>query len=143
MSVAATTAGEARFIRGRALVLLSGVLLSIGGPLIRLLESASEWQFLAYRAFALAVVLLMVIAVRYPGRCLATMAAVLESLDMLLDTDAGRHRKCADVIGFAALRRRDVIGETILPLSRWLGSLLAKMAQAHDDTVALLIGVNE
>jgi DME family drug/metabolite transporter len=75
MSVAATTAGEASFIRGRALVLLSGVLMSIGGPLIRLLDSASEWQFLAYRAFALAVVLLIVIAVRYPGRCLATMAA--------------------------------------------------------------------
>ncbi len=75
MSVVATTDGEAGFIRGRALVLLSGVLMSIGGPLIRLLESASEWQFLTYRAFALAVVLLIVIAVRYPGRCLATMAA--------------------------------------------------------------------
>jgi DME family drug/metabolite transporter len=75
MSVAASTVGEASFIRGRALVLLSGVLLSIGGPLIRLLESASEWQFLSYRAVALGVVLLIVIAVRHPGRCLATVAA--------------------------------------------------------------------
>jgi DME family drug/metabolite transporter len=75
MSVVVTTVGEASFIRGRALVLLSGVLMSIGGPLIRLLDSANEWQFLSYRACALAVVLLIVIAVRHPGRCLATMRA--------------------------------------------------------------------
>ncbi len=75
MSALATVAGDVSFIRGRGLVLLSGVLMSIGGPLIRLLESANEWQFLTYRASAVAVVLLAVIAVRHPGRCLATMRA--------------------------------------------------------------------
>jgi len=75
VSALATVAGDVSFIRGRGLVLLSGVLMSIGGPLIRLLESANEWQFLTYRASAVAVVLLAVIAVRHPGRCLATMRA--------------------------------------------------------------------
>ena len=68
MSIAATIPGEAGFMRGRGLVLLSGVLLSIGGPLIRLLDSASEWQFLTYRATALVVVLLIVIALRSASR---------------------------------------------------------------------------
>ena len=75
MTVLATTVGDVSFIRGRGLVLLSGVLLSVGGPLIRLIESADEWQFLAYRACALVIVLLAVIAVRHPGRCLATIGA--------------------------------------------------------------------
>ena len=76
MTVLATTAGEVGFIRGRGLVLLSGVLMSIGGPLIRLLDSASEWQFLTYRAAALVGVLSIVIAVRYPGRLPAALKAV-------------------------------------------------------------------
>jgi DME family drug/metabolite transporter len=75
VSTLAAAAGDVSFIRGRGLVLLSGVLMSIGGPLIRLLDSANEWQFLTYRACALAVVLLVVIAVRRPGRCLATIRA--------------------------------------------------------------------
>ena len=75
MSALATAVGDAGFIRGRGLVLLSGVFLSIGGPLIRLLDAANEWQFLTYRACALVVVLLIVLALRYPGRVLATMRA--------------------------------------------------------------------
>ncbi len=75
MTVPAATSGEVSFTRGRGLVLLSGVFLSIGGPLIRLLESASEWQFLTYRAAAVVAVLSVVIAVRYPGRLLATLRA--------------------------------------------------------------------
>ena len=75
MTVLATTADEVSFIRGRGLVLLSGALMSFGGVLIRLLDSASEWQFLTYRAAALVAVLLIVIAVRYPGRLLATLHA--------------------------------------------------------------------
>ena len=68
MTVLATTVGDASFMRGRGLVLLSGVVLSIGGPLIRLLDAATEWQFLTYRAAALVAALLAVLAVRYPGR---------------------------------------------------------------------------
>lgn len=75
MTSLATTIGEVAFLRGRGLVLLSGALLSIGGPLIRLLDSASEWQFLTYRATALVLVLCIVIAVRHHGRFLATLRA--------------------------------------------------------------------
>lgn len=75
MTLAATTVGEVGFLRGRGLVLLSGVLMSMGGPLIRLLDAADEWQFLAYRATALVAVLMIVIALRYPGRFLATLRA--------------------------------------------------------------------
>jgi len=73
MTDTAAAGAEVSFSRGRGLVLLSGVLMSIGGPLIRLLDSASEWQFLTYRAVAVVAVLSVVIAVRYPGRLLATL----------------------------------------------------------------------
>jgi drug/metabolite transporter (DMT)-like permease len=75
MSVLATTVDEVSFLRGRGLVLLSGVLMSMGGPLIRLLDSADEWQFLTYRATALVAVLLVVIAARHPGRFFVTLRA--------------------------------------------------------------------
>lgn len=75
MTVLITSIGEASFIRGRGLVLLSGALMSIGGPLIRLLDSANEWQFLTYRAVALVIVLLTVIAVRYQRGFMATLRA--------------------------------------------------------------------
>jgi drug/metabolite transporter (DMT)-like permease len=68
MTAVASTVGDVGFLRGRGLVLLSGVVMSIGGPLIRLLESATEWQFLTYRAAALVAVLSVVLALRYPGR---------------------------------------------------------------------------
>ena len=44
--------------RGRVLVLLSGVVMSLGAPIVRLLESATPWQFLAYRSVALCVIVL-------------------------------------------------------------------------------------
>jgi len=75
MTLAVTTVGEVGFLRGRGLVLLSGALMSMGGPLIRLLDAADEWQFLTYRATALVAVLMVVIALRYPGRFLATLRA--------------------------------------------------------------------
>ena len=75
MSALAAAVGDAGFLRGRGLVLLSGVLMSMGGPLIRLLDSASEWQFLTYRSVALVSVLAIVIALRYPGRFLSTLRA--------------------------------------------------------------------
>lgn len=75
MTVVASTVDDAGFLRGRGLVLLSGAVMSIGGPLIRLLESADEWQFLTYRAAALVAVLWLVLTVRYPGRLLVTLRA--------------------------------------------------------------------
>ena len=75
MSVVAAAPDDAGFLRGRGLVLLSGVLMSIGGPLIRLLDAANEWQFLTYRAAALVAVLLALLAFRYPGRVVAALRA--------------------------------------------------------------------
>ena len=40
--------------RGPFYILFAGLLWSTGGPLIRLLDSASEWQFLFFRSLALA-----------------------------------------------------------------------------------------
>jgi len=48
-------------MQGRIFVLFAGLLWSLGGPLIRLLENASEWQFLFYRSIALATALLLAI----------------------------------------------------------------------------------
>ena len=47
-------------MQGRIFVLFAGLLWSLGGPLIRLLENSSEWQFLFYRSIALATTLLIV-----------------------------------------------------------------------------------
>jgi drug/metabolite transporter (DMT)-like permease len=49
--------------------------MSMGGPLIRLLDAADEWQFLTYRAAALVAMLMIIIGVRYPGQFLATLRA--------------------------------------------------------------------
>ena len=38
----------------------------------------------------------------------------LEALDMLVDTDARRHRKCANVVCNLSLARRDEIGKAVL-----------------------------
>jgi len=76
MSVVAGALEDVGFVRGRGTVLLSGVFLSIGGPLIRLIERADEWQFLTYRALALVLFLWIVLAWRYPGRVWATLRAV-------------------------------------------------------------------
>ncbi|MEX0759054.1 MAG: hypothetical protein WD100_05695, partial [Tistlia sp.] len=48
----------ARLARGRALVLLATVFWSIGGPLVRFIESAEAWQILFYRSSSLVVFLL-------------------------------------------------------------------------------------
>ena len=75
MNVVASSVGDAGFLRGRGLVLLSGVFMSVGGPLIRLIDVADEWQFLTYRAVALVATLSIVLVVRYPGRFRATLKA--------------------------------------------------------------------
>jgi len=60
-------------LRGRALVLGCGVFLSIGGPLIRLLDGASEWQFMFWRALALTATLLVIVAWRAPDGVVAAI----------------------------------------------------------------------
>jgi drug/metabolite transporter (DMT)-like permease len=60
-------------IRGRVLALMAGVMLSTGWPLIRLVEEATEWQFLTYRALAVALVLGALLSRRGVASALATV----------------------------------------------------------------------
>ena len=53
--------------QGRFFILFAGALWSTGGPMIRLLENASEWQFLFYRSLALATVLFLLIRIKSPN----------------------------------------------------------------------------
>jgi len=53
--------------QGRSFVIIAGMLWSTGGPLIRLLEGASEWQFLFYRSIALASALFLLIRIKSPN----------------------------------------------------------------------------
>lgn len=50
-----------------ALVVGAGVLMSIGGIGVRLIESAGAWQILFYRSLALIATLLVVLAIRHRG----------------------------------------------------------------------------
>jgi DME family drug/metabolite transporter len=59
------------YARGVALVALAGVFWSLGGLLIRLIEAASGWQIVLFRAIALALTLTLVIALRHRGRVVA------------------------------------------------------------------------
>ncbi len=52
--------------QGRLFAIIAGVLWSTGGPLIRLLEGASEWQFLFYRSMALVTALFLLIRIKSP-----------------------------------------------------------------------------
>ena len=45
-------------------ILFAGLLWSTGGPLIRLLDSASEWQFLFFRSLALAMSMLLIMKIQ-------------------------------------------------------------------------------
>ncbi|MBT5485674.1 MAG: EamA/RhaT family transporter, partial [Deltaproteobacteria bacterium] len=53
--------------QGRLFAIIAGVLWSTGGPLIRLLEGASEWQFLFYRSMALVTALFLLIRIKSPN----------------------------------------------------------------------------
>jgi DME family drug/metabolite transporter len=61
---------DAGHLRPRLVVLASGVFLSLGGPIIRLLDDTTEWQLLFYRALALLAALLALLAARNRGRVL-------------------------------------------------------------------------
>ena len=58
------------YARGVVLVALAGVFWSVGGLLIRLIEAASAWQIVLFRALALALTLTLIIALRHRGRLL-------------------------------------------------------------------------
>ena len=111
MSVVAGTADDVGFLCGRGLVLLSGVFMSIGGPLIRLLERADEWQFLTYRALALVAFLWIVLALRYPGRVWATLCAAGRAGVL-----AGAFLACA-FIGFVFSITTSTVANTLFLLS--------------------------
>jgi DME family drug/metabolite transporter len=56
------------YARGVALVLLGAMVLSSGGPIIRQVEDATDWQIAFYRGVAQALMVLVVLAVRQRGR---------------------------------------------------------------------------
>lgn len=55
---------------GRLLVLLSGVVMSLGSPIIRLLKDATAWQFLAFRSLAICVIVLLMLVALHRSRLL-------------------------------------------------------------------------
>ena len=62
--VAITFEDEAAYARGRVLVMLSGLFFSIGGTIVRLIETASAWQIVFYRSLTLVVTVLVFMALR-------------------------------------------------------------------------------
>lgn len=60
----ATAIAASALLRGRILVLVSGMFMSLGGLFIRSVEAADEWQILFWRSVGLAVALLVFIFVR-------------------------------------------------------------------------------
>lgn len=65
-TTAATAIHDPAYRRGVALVLLAGVFWSIAGIVVRLMESATEWQILLYRSVALCITLSLYLCLR-PG----------------------------------------------------------------------------
>ncbi|MFP6740973.1 MAG: DMT family transporter [Alphaproteobacteria bacterium] len=59
---------ESRYGLGVAMVLTAGLCLSIGGVLLRSMESATGWQVMFYRSITFALTVLVVVAWRYRGR---------------------------------------------------------------------------
>ena len=66
----AAPARDPLYLRGVGLVLVSGCVLSIAGIVVRLMDSANEWQILFYRSLSLIATLLLVLALRNRGRVL-------------------------------------------------------------------------
>ena len=56
------------YARGVTLVLLGALVLSSGGPIIRQVEAASDWQIAFFRGVAQAIMVLMVLAVLHRGK---------------------------------------------------------------------------
>jgi drug/metabolite transporter, DME family len=62
---------EAAYLRGVVMVMLAGVLWSLGGLLVRSMDAAGAWQILFVRSSAVALSVLAVLLWRYGGGCLA------------------------------------------------------------------------
>lgn len=61
--------------RDHALVLLAGVFWSVGGIIVRQIETASEWQIVFYRSVTLVITLLALLGVRNGGAVIRTFRA--------------------------------------------------------------------
>ncbi len=66
---------DAAYARGRVLVMLSGVFFSIGGTIVRLIDTASAWQIVFYRCLTLVVTVLVLMAVYKRGAIAASFRA--------------------------------------------------------------------
>lgn len=67
----ADTARSYRY--GRNLVLLSGVVMSLSAPIVRLLDTATAWQFLTYRSAAVCVIVGVMLAVIHRGTLITVL----------------------------------------------------------------------
>jgi len=67
--------GETVLLRHRAGILLAGIVLSFGGLLIRMIETATPWQILLYRSGFLALSLALYLAWRERERLVQYLAA--------------------------------------------------------------------
>ena len=67
-------ARDAQYFKGVGMVLLAGTFWSITGIVIRLMESAGEWQILFYRSLAMVPTLLIIIGIRTGGAFSMTFA---------------------------------------------------------------------
>ena len=59
MKVSAEDKGDRERVTGRLWVLAAGLCMSLGGPIIRLADDITEWQFLFYRSLGAALLLLL------------------------------------------------------------------------------------
>ena len=66
---------NAAYVRGRVMVMLSGVFFSVGGTIVRLIETASAWQIVFYRSLTLVVTVLVLMAVHNRGSIAAIFRA--------------------------------------------------------------------
>ena len=69
-------ARDSRYPLGVAMVLTAGLCLSLGGVLLRSLETSDGWLVLFYRSIAFALTLLIVIGFRHGGRVAAPFRAI-------------------------------------------------------------------
>ena len=111
------------YARGVVLVALAGVFWSIGGLLIRLIEAASAWQIVLFRALALALTLTLIIALRHRGRLIARLSR------RRLERRRRRRPLSGGFIGFVlALHHTTVANATfMLGASPFFGALLGRL----------------
>ena len=65
---AAAAVRDPLYGRGMAWVMLAGCFWSLGGILIRTIETATDWQIVLYRSIALALTIFAVLAMRHRRR---------------------------------------------------------------------------